>query len=438
MSQEKLLSIGEKLLKKTSESIGFDLPRKSFCVMPFNHLSTTTSGQIRLCCRSKPIGSIKKQSLVEVWNGQKLQEIRQDMIKGIRPHECEACWSLEEKGIMSLRIGQNIDTLGRFAKAIKKWIDRKPIPLATLDLKLSNLCNLKCLMCYPMASTLWLKTWEKVEHLYDKYHRNWVNSVIKENDLMKKPVLDVFSNNKNFISDFQKIAPEIMQLDFAGGEPLIDPLHYKALKMILDKGDPSRTILRYSTNLTALSFEKFNVLNFWERFKEIHLTISIDGSPRLNEYIRKNMESGVFEENLEKIKNIYFFSKKIRLKGTTTISAFNAMKLAETAEYIVNDLKIPWHTSRVTSPKFLDARIWQEELVKKAVEDLRNLKEKKYWFDEDSKIRFDRHIQASISWLESKVQNEDEMRKKFKEYISLIDKLYGRSFGDIVPVFKKI
>jgi hypothetical protein len=40
--------------------------------------------------------------------------------------------------------------------------------------------------------------------------------------------LDKF-NNDNFLISFSKFAPNLTRLDFAGGEPLIDPFHYKIL-----------------------------------------------------------------------------------------------------------------------------------------------------------------------------------------------------------------
>ena len=47
-----------------------------------------------------------------------------------------------------------------------------------------------------------------------------------------KSYINTWNNNNKFWQDFKLIAPHLSRIDFAGGEPLIDPTHYKILELI--------------------------------------------------------------------------------------------------------------------------------------------------------------------------------------------------------------
>ena len=78
---------------------------------------------------------------------------------GIRNKNCQPCWDDEDKNVYSLR--EKINTVPSrqesaiaAIKAIKDdgHIETNP---TWLELKTSNVCNLKCRMCHPMDSTSW-------------------------------------------------------------------------------------------------------------------------------------------------------------------------------------------------------------------------------------------------------------------------------------------
>jgi hypothetical protein len=49
-----------------------------------------------------------------------------------------------------------------------------PFEIPTMELKLNNLCNLKCRMCHPMDSTSW-NDWKEVEEFYVAEEGNAIN-----------------------------------------------------------------------------------------------------------------------------------------------------------------------------------------------------------------------------------------------------------------------
>jgi len=58
------------------------------------------------------------------------------------PSACEGCYKIEQYGGKSRRITEN-----------NRWENIEKPKLEFLDIRLSNLCNLKCLMCYPDSSS---------------------------------------------------------------------------------------------------------------------------------------------------------------------------------------------------------------------------------------------------------------------------------------------
>jgi len=127
---------------------------------PFTGLATREDGAIKVCCRSHPIGFIQKNTLEEIWNNSTMRRIRKQVLKDQRPPECAPCFKLEDQGVESLRqrhIKGDIPEarINLYPNALDQLgVDYKmPFTFPTMELKLNNLCNLKCRMCNPTDST---------------------------------------------------------------------------------------------------------------------------------------------------------------------------------------------------------------------------------------------------------------------------------------------
>ena len=75
MSSQLLSSRATKLVETLNDELKAQGLRtvdpKTFCILPFVHLSTSTIGEIKLCCRGGEVGHIGTQSLSQVWNSPK-------------------------------------------------------------------------------------------------------------------------------------------------------------------------------------------------------------------------------------------------------------------------------------------------------------------------------------------------------------------------------
>lgn len=169
------------------EKYGFTVDDKTFCIMPFIHTSTTTNGDFRLCCRSTRLWDIQNIPLRDLWNHRKYKTVRSNLTEGVRDSHCNACWKMEDKGITSLRQSQNYERTETYAHLVDTWHRTEVLPwnIPIVEFKLSNLCNLKCRMCWPKDSTPWLQDWDDVKHIYEDSEQDYINGIINDNNLKK-------------------------------------------------------------------------------------------------------------------------------------------------------------------------------------------------------------------------------------------------------------
>jgi sulfatase maturation enzyme AslB (radical SAM superfamily) len=403
------------------EKYGFTVDDSTFCIMPFIHTSTTTNGDFRLCCRSSKLWNIQDISLKDLWNHRKYKTVRSNLTEGVRDNHCSACWKMEDKGIISLRQSQNFERTSDYAHLVDTWYRNGELPwnVPIVEFKLSNLCNLKCRMCWPKDSTPWLQDWDDVKHIYEESEQDYINGIIDNNSLRKKPVLNLFETNDKFVSELYEIIDDIKEFEFAGGEPLMDPLHYNMLDRIKD---PSNVILKYSTNLTDLEAKKGrNVLDLWKKFKSIRLTISIDGYDELNAYIRHGSSWSDIKENIKLTKET-LGDKLDYIKASTCISALNVEYLVETMDAIEQDFGIMWHTSRLQWPAFLHANVLPVDRLEaakaKLTARLETMQERNIF-----EINNKRHLLDAINWINECITSNkhDANFKKFNEFNSTLD-----------------
>lgn len=347
---------------------------KTFCMHPFTGLATREDGAIKACCRSHPVGFIQKNSLEEIWNGDAIKRIRKQVLIGERPPECEPCFNLEDQGVESLRLrhikGKIPEArINLYPNALDKLNEdySMPFEIPTMELKLNNLCNLKCRMCHPGDSTSW-NDWDQVEDFYKK-DNNIIYHLVEDNNLKNKPFLDKFHDNQNWWDSFEKLIPYLRRVEFAGGEPLMDPQHYRILDMLSPYG--SQIEIKYATNLSMLGKNNRNIYEYWPKFKSIAVNVSIDGIGDVYEYIRGNASWSELVNNIKQIQSIPNIS---RIVGACTVQISNIMILDKIIEYFLDDLCIVFHSHRVEFPKMLSAQVLPYELKEQILLKLENIK----------------------------------------------------------------
>ena len=327
---------------------------------------------------------------------------------------------MEDREILSLRQTRIIDwevdgSPKDYLNNMKDWVETgvTPFKVPIIELKLSNLCNYKCRMCWPKDSSLWATDWERVSKFYDEETQTYINKV---HDIAgNKRLFNLYDTNETFVERLVELMDHVEEIEFAGGEPLLDPIHYRVLSNIKN---PENVTLKYSTNLSKMELGEHKVIDLWEKFKDIKLTISIDGDKELNTYIRRGSDWELLKENIKIVKE-RIGHKISKLKGTTCISAFNAKHLDKTAEAIIMELGIQWHTSRLQYPEFQHANVLPIEELQKSVDNLYVTRQKIVDLDLGKAHRFNIiHIDNAINWLESCIKDNKNKEDKYNRFLS--------------------
>jgi radical SAM protein with 4Fe4S-binding SPASM domain len=260
------------------------------CLYPQNVLTIGNNGYTISCPLEN--GNLKfqhiNQGISSAWKNQKFIEFR-DNLEYHLSNNSKTCWQcnvLEKAGSMSIRTEFPI-------------LSEEPKLLA-IQFKLSNRCQLVCAHCTPQLSSSWAK------------HAGLdIDKQIKE-----------FTLTQNVIDEIIELVPNLSFIRFTGGEPWIDPQHWKLLE-ILDKIDKKNCELHYITN-GLLPVKKQHLWNSWKKVKTI---ISLDGFDKTYEWFRRKAKWNTFVSSYEKLKNIENFEISFNFSVTPwTIESFELAK----------------------------------------------------------------------------------------------------------------
>ena len=407
---------------------------------PFTGLATREDGAIQVCCRSHPIGWIQENTLEEIWNGENMKRIRKQVLGGTRPPECAPCFNLEDQGVESLRQRHikgeipeaRINLYPRATDAMRSDFTM-PFEIPTMEIKLNNLCNLKCRMCHPMDSTSW-NDWDQVEEFYEK-ENNFMVKAISDLNLKRKPYLDKFDDNPNWWTSFEKNLPNFRRVEFAGGEPLMDPQHYRILDMLMPYA--SNIEIKYATNGTTLGINKGRTIHeYWTNFRSVAVNVSIDGLGAVYEYIRGN---GNYDQVIQNVKEIQKIPNVSRIVGAVAVQVSNVLILDKMIEYFLDDLGIVFYTNMVNYPNVLSAQVLPNELKALAIVKLKSVRThvpdfklvKQHPMLENLTYN---QIDGIINYLSAKDSNH--LWKDCLEFNARLDKTRNQSFFDVTPEFR--
>ena len=411
----------------------------TFCMHPFTGLATREDGAIKVCCRSLPIGNIKNETLEEAWNGEKMREVRRQVLSDERPDVCKPCFDLEDQGVQSLRqrhIANNIpeSRVNLYPDALKSLTTDMTMPfeLPTMEIKINNLCNLKCRMCNPLDSTQW-KDWNSIVEHYKK-EDNYLVKAVEDLGLTKAPYVGLFDDKKEWWDSLRKLLPHFKRVEFAGGEPLMDPMHYKILDLLSENG--KNIEIKYATNGTVLGIKGRWIKDYWPKFKSVAVNVSIDGIDEVYEYVRSN---GKFQDVVDNVRIMKKIPTVSRIVGAFTVQSNNIMQIDKVIDYFLNKLEIVFYSHRVQYPRALSAQVLPKELKDKVIAKLELMKDKikEYRLVKEhpilEKITL-QQIQDNINFL--KARDLNQYWKDCVDFNHRLDKTRNQGpFEKIIPEF---
>jgi radical SAM protein with 4Fe4S-binding SPASM domain len=267
----------------------------SICIFPWIHVYVNPQGGVGPCCNFNeqyPLGSVTTDNLNNIVNGLPMRMLRLQMLAGQRPESCSACWKKEQQGLTSARMFANLRwgeylNLTNFTGPDGTFADFK---LKYLDVRLSNICNLKCRMCSGQFSS---RIAQEEASIYNN------NSFV-----------DLKLNDKEIKSTLHFIEDNIFNLEsiyFAGGEPILMPEHYQILDLLI-KYQRHDIEIFYNTNFTVLRYKNLNVVDYWRQFNRVTVGASIDLIGEQAAYVRGGTDYFIIENNYEQVKDYITFN----------------------------------------------------------------------------------------------------------------------------------
>lgn len=453
-----------KTLKVWQEKIENITGTSTFCVLPWIHVATRPNGDARLCCGSNASQATKgildaglvrkengepanfgKESLASAFNNDYMKDVRVTMMQGEIPLSCGKCFEEESSGIVSKRTWETMywDQEGLDLKElIEETSEGGEVPnvIRYLDLRLGHTCNLKCVMCTPHDSSRWVQDHEKVIRMSKS------PVVIKEFNWDKTKFNNTWYERPELWEEIFDQIPNIKQLYFAGGEPLMIKEHTRFLEEIIRRGYADKIVVRYNSNGTLVDDY---IIDLWSKFKEVRFAFSIDAVGDRNHYIRYPAEWENILQGLEKLDNT---PDNIKIGIACAVQIFNVQHIIEFAKWKINQnykkinkFKIDKYIAgggilnmhMLYIPTFLSARILPKRLKLKLRQDLLDFK-KWLWenYTQDDSFWNEnpngwKRWESILNFVEA--EDHSHLLPDFVDYVENLDKIRNTNYKAIFP-----
>lgn len=341
-----------------------DAAKTSFpCINVFKGLRYSTGGEAAFCCKSALSLDDKNGNECRIYthdfnealNGKLANEIRNDLENGKQHPNCKQCWDEESAGIPSKRILDNKRAVDYWGQ---EYLDNKIVEPAIVELNLGTLCNLKCRICGPWCSSRWVE-----EFFTIKTQGNNPGPDAKENYmLMVKNWQGNYEDDSPAWEHIEKSLPYLKQIDMYGGEPFLVEKQWKMLQRSIELGYSKDQILHFNTNSTQFNPSHIELLKC---FKQVLISLSIDGIGKRFEYQRHPAKWSLVENNIRKFLSLQNDNDNIHVSACLTVSTLNVYYLEETLKhfaqiglgYNINILHSPPHYNIKNIPKDIEQQI---------------------------------------------------------------------------------
>lgn len=238
------------------------------------------------------------------------------------PGACESCISDENNRLPSYRHHFNS-------------LKTDDPGLQFVDIRNTNLCNLKCRYCGPHFSSQWAKELDYEHHISHQDLESWKSILVTDS---------------------------LHWLYFTGGEPMIARDHWILLQELIDSKQAKNISLTYNSNLTVIRYKDINIQDLWSQFKHVTINCSIDAIGKPLEYIRSGTDWQQIEDNLKLLKQF----KNIRIILTPVISILNFWFLPDFLKY-AKDQKLVVAPIVLQGPDYLALDVIPDQLKQQAL-----------------------------------------------------------------------
>lgn len=307
------------------------------------------------CCltsweEDQTFGNVNKEPVTDIWNSGKMRSFRKKMLHDQPDPRCHQCYTNEKNGLRSKR-----KTVNFLYAAYLPWVREtnwrghsktsKPI---YWDIRISNLCNLRCRICGHHSSSNWFE--DAVATGTTSYETK-INKGPKDFDAL--------------MQQLDSVIDDLEEVYFAGGEPLLMPEHLALVTKLVER-KKFKVKLRYNTNFSQTHFKGTEFTEVWNLFEDVFIHASLDDSGERGMLQRKGLD---WNTALENRKRMLAVCPAVDFMLTPTISLFNVFHLTgfhkkmvaenyiQIDEFIPHVLKSPPYYSIRILPAALKSKV---------------------------------------------------------------------------------
>jgi len=294
-------------------------------MLPWISIETSPVGTARPCClaREEITNSngdkfdLNKDNLETIYHSEYMQRLRRQFRAGEQPETCKLCWDEESAGRTSKRMNSRIRLKELYHDV--DWDNDNPDQLWFLDLKLGNICNLKCRICGSWSSSKWAV--EELEYMpkdFDK-KQHIAYQWLKQGSWPRNP-------DTNFWENLKRLLPNIKYLEFTGGEPWLIQEHIELLKYAVAQGYSKNIDIHYNTNATQWPQD---LVEIWRDFGRVDVAFSIDNVNNRFEYERYGAKWGTANSIIDSVHGMQLLYPNITTQLCFTVNIQNVYYLDE-------------------------------------------------------------------------------------------------------------
>lgn len=390
----------------------------TICMLPWISIETSPIGTARPCClaRNEITNTEGKKfdlnvdNLQTIYQSEYMQNLRQQFRNGEKPDTCKLCWDEEAAGRASKRINSKLRLKELYSQV--DWYNDKPDQLWFLDLKLGNICNLKCRICGSWSSSKWVD--EELKYMPANFDKTThiAYQWLKKGSWPRNPDTNFWNNLKNLL-------PAVKYFEFTGGEPWLIKEHIELLKSAVKLGFSKNIDIHYNTNATQWPED---LVELWKDFGRVDIAFSIDNVNKRFEYERYGADweqANQIIDNVHQLKNLY---SNITTQLCFTVNIQNVYYLDELLDWADTKNFGDVFFNMLHSPPEMSIQNLTSDAKNLVIDKLQSIewKSKKYKKEIDNVIQFINNGSGSDG-------------KQFRTKMMKADKYRGQNFKDTHP-----
>ena len=389
----------------------------TYCPLPWQHLATHPHGGITTCCISDHTDglnrarnfkgeydeflSLNNQTIEQHMNSDYYKEVRKQMLNNEMPKACMRCYNEEDNGIRSKRDHEKSvfpQNSANWASGITREDGSIDMDLRFVELRLGNVCNVRCRTCNPASSSKWLDDYRDIVEKADFVNKGYLG--------LDYPKDFKWAEDDNFYDDLFESAPNLEVIYINGGEPTLIKQHWTYLKNLVESGRSKNIILWYNINCTMLPPI---ALELWPQFKEARICLSIDDLDDRNAFIRTSTDWNAVLRTIDTLKQ---HEDKLTLRITQTVSAYSYIYLDEFLDWA----PVPVDMNFVYDPDYLSPAILPPVV-------------RRYAHDKFRKTMGNRHELGTLLSMFNDDDWDETKWEHFCRYNDELDKIRGHENG---------